>query len=497
MRSTYCEVTVESLGVNDNNAQVADLVVSEGAHLKQGDLIYLVETTKAIYDVETPNEGYVVPLVEIGDEVSVGQVVAIIVDTKDDVDRAKKTFRDIGDKGVSEEISITKKAKALAKFHNLDLADIASKSGGIIRERDITSILKSNKVKHDLFDERRLIGKLDIKCLENILKDSAFCRLSSKAKIAYYRQHGAEIEEGVEIGDGSVLICEYLHLKKESKIMRECYLKTKSFSLGVMSVIGDRADIVTRHIRIGDVFFSGSNVTIGGGGAFSAQAYLIIGDSCLVSSHCILNTGGGIELGNEVGLSSHVKLYTHNHWQNMLEGYFSNFGPIVIEDNAYITGDSMVVPNVTIGKGATVFANSSVTGDVEPFAQVAGNPAKIVNRIKPQLTPDKKNQIINRLMNDMSKELIESDILNEGDFTYSRTLADVDLTKRKVVLSLNVPEKIPKLPRGVVLFDMERLKVYGEQGLESDEVRNFLRRRGIRFSPIYWRYDRDKGLYND
>jgi Acetyltransferase (isoleucine patch superfamily) len=253
--------------------------------------------------------------------------------------------------------------------------------------------------------------------LTKIKSDQNFKKLSSDEKIEIYIKNGAIIEKGVRIGIESVIVSNYIHLKENSVIGEDTYIQTLSFELGVMSVIGNKMNVVTRHIKIGDVFFSGNSITIGGGGAFSNNAKLIIGDECLVSSHCILNTGEGIIIGNRVGLSPHVKLYTHNHWQNELEGYNSNFGPIIIDDNAYITGDSIIVPNVKIGKGSTVFANSTVTKNIQPYTQVCGNPAVVIGKINTKLDNKKKNIIIKKILENMynDKQLIN---IERNNVTY-------------------------------------------------------------------------------
>ena len=42
----------------------------------------------------------------------------------------------------------------------------------------------------------------------------------------------------------------------------------------------------------------------------------------------------------------------------------------------------MILKGVTIGIGANIAANALVTKDVPPYCIVAGNPAKIVKRLK-------------------------------------------------------------------------------------------------------------------
>jgi maltose O-acetyltransferase len=50
----------------------------------------------------------------------------------------------------------------------------------------------------------------------------------------------------------------------------------------------------------------------------------------------------------------------------------------IIEDWAWIGERAIVLPGRRIGRGAIVGAGSVVTADVEPYAIVAGNPARVV-----------------------------------------------------------------------------------------------------------------------
>lgn len=53
-------------------------------------------------------------------------------------------------------------------------------------------------------------------------------------------------------------------------------------------------------------------------------------------------------------------------------------GPIIVEDEAWIGSNAIVMSGVRIGKGAIVAAGAIVTKDIPPYAIVGGNPAKII-----------------------------------------------------------------------------------------------------------------------
>lgn len=50
-------------------------------------------------------------------------------------------------------------------------------------------------------------------------------------------------------------------------------------------------------------------------------------------------------------------------------------GPVVIEDYAWLSCRTVILPGVTIGKGAVVAAGAVVTKDIEPYSIVGGVPA--------------------------------------------------------------------------------------------------------------------------
>ena len=56
--------------------------------------------------------------------------------------------------------------------------------------------------------------------------------------------------------------------------------------------------------------------------------------------------------------------------------------PVVIEDDVWIATDVVILPGVTISRGAIIGAGSVVTKDVPAKSVVAGNPARLIRNLK-------------------------------------------------------------------------------------------------------------------
>lgn len=55
-------------------------------------------------------------------------------------------------------------------------------------------------------------------------------------------------------------------------------------------------------------------------------------------------------------------------------------GDIVIGNDVWIGYNATILAGVTIGHGAIIAANATVTKDVEPYSIVGGNPAQLIRK---------------------------------------------------------------------------------------------------------------------
>ncbi len=104
---------------------------------------------------------------------------------------------------------------------------------------------------------------------------------------------------------------------------------------------------------------------------------LTIGANSIVGNDAMLDARNGIIIGENVSLSMGVWIWTMEH--DPQDPYYRvKGGPVVIEDYVWISCRVVILPNLTIGKGAVVAAGAVVTKDVPPYAIVGGVPAKII-----------------------------------------------------------------------------------------------------------------------
>jgi acetyltransferase-like isoleucine patch superfamily enzyme len=67
---------------------------------------------------------------------------------------------------------------------------------------------------------------------------------------------------------------------------------------------------------------------------------------------------------------------------------------VTLEDNVWLGFDSVVLPGVTLGRGAIVGCKTIVTGDVAPYDVVVGDPMRVVRRLDPDDTREARERAL-------------------------------------------------------------------------------------------------------
>ena len=100
-----------------------------------------------------------------------------------------------------------------------------------------------------------------------------------------------------------------------------------------------------------------------------------IGEDSIIGEGTVLDGRDKLIIGSHVDIASEVMIYNGQHDINS-ENFKAVFAPVAIEDYVFIGPRAIILPGITIKKGAVVGAGAVVTKDVEEFKIVGGVPAK-------------------------------------------------------------------------------------------------------------------------
>lgn len=124
---------------------------------------------------------------------------------------------------------------------------------------------------------------------------------------------------------------------------------------------------------------------------------LVIGNDCKFGAYNHISCINQIVIEDGLLSGKWVTIVDNAHGKNNQENLsiepsnreLYSKGPVFIGRNVWVGDKATILPNVTIGEGAVIAANSVVTRDVPAFAVVAGNPAKVIKCLK-EIDKDEK-----------------------------------------------------------------------------------------------------------
>ena len=85
-----------------------------------------------------------------------------------------------------------------------------------------------------------------------------------------------------------------------------------------------------------------------------------------------------VTIGSGVRIGRNVSIRDWNGGHVIVSDTYRNHAPVHIGDRVWLCSGCTIMPGVTIGEGAVIAANSTVTKDVPPRTLVGGSPAKII-----------------------------------------------------------------------------------------------------------------------
>jgi len=122
-------------------------------------------------------------------------------------------------------------------------------------------------------------------------------------------------------------------------------------------------------------FEIGNRAFIFMGAQFDSRGHFRLGGNSTINERCRLDNRGGLDIGSNVSISADVCILTADH-DPQSHSFAGRERPVRIADYVFIGTRALILPGVTIGRGAVVAAAAVVTKDVAERSIVAGSPAK-------------------------------------------------------------------------------------------------------------------------
>lgn len=106
-----------------------------------------------------------------------------------------------------------------------------------------------------------------------------------------------------------------------------------------------------------------------------------IGSDTIIGDHAFLDGRTSLKIGNHVDMASSVMIFNSEHDLES-EEFKARTEPVIIHDYVFIGPRAIILPGVTVGRGAVIGAGAVVTKDVPEFTIVGGVPAKVIGERK-------------------------------------------------------------------------------------------------------------------
>lgn len=312
-------VLVPLINANEDEVEVIEVRVADGEEIKSGDVIAVVESTKAAMEVEAPASGFVRNVVvDVGQRVKVETPICAITATAvEAIDFPQKS-------DTAGEFKATKKARALAEKHNIDIAALGLT--GIVKERDVLAAVGRTgpptfnatfqevviwgagghaKVMVDILREGRrdlhIRGVVDDSATQGIL---GLPLLGNSNKLGELKING--VNYGV-LGVGAVT---------NNSLRVELFQKMVDLGFEMPNVIHPRA-IVEPSVKMGsgNQLFAGATVSsdVRLGDNTIINSGVVVSHDCTIGSHTHLTPGailaGGVTVGENTVVGMGVTIY--------------------------------------------------------------------------------------------------------------------------------------------------------------------------------------------
>jgi acetyltransferase-like isoleucine patch superfamily enzyme len=371
-------VKCDQFNVSDQEYLLVEILVKNASKVDKGDILFALESSKSVMEIESEHSGYFYMIKKIGENVSVGEVLYLISENKVDDKSLSDIFNEdspqvSANNYIESSKTITQKAYKLIEKYNLDASVFKEE---ILTEKLILNYINKNSAG---------ISNLDnIKSNFNLVKKIAFIgagqgliqaldivySLGNLIPVAIYDD--TDSKQGSLIFNipivGKVSVSQIAKDFNENKF--DIIIITVSTSVEFRERIFD--ELSSLGVEFTNLIHPSSNVgfnsTLGVGNVILAQA----------------SVGACSVIGNNNFISAHCNIEHHNTLGNNC-----TFGPGVMTSGNVNIGNNIkfgtgvfIEPKVSIESGSVISSGSIITRNISEYSVVYDSGIKIQTKPK-------------------------------------------------------------------------------------------------------------------
>ena len=238
------------------------------------------------------------------------------------------------------------------------------------------------------------------------------------------------------------------------------------FEIGDCSIIKSGTTIQCEEFVAGEYLYMSKAVEIGRGGFTNKEAIVKIGKHVGIFENSLINPNSPVTIGDEVGIGTEVMIWTHGAWLDVTQGFPSDFGPVSIGNNVWIPARTIMLPNTSIGDNCVIGIGSIITKAIPSNSMAAGAPCRVL----------RENYYPRPLDSNALERLIVPMISYWKENTESRKgIQDISVKYDKVEHTIDLDWNNKHTQ-----FNITAKKIAGDIHPLSEDLRDFLRRKGIK-----------------
>jgi len=336
---------VEKFNASDDYFNVTELYFLQSEYIKNGQLIFSIESSKADIDIESAREGYLYYNFVKGQKINVGDLFYIISDEKitDWESQFKKELetdsKDIG-------LLISNKAKILIEVNHINPLDLDKKN---IKEIDVINYLNSLKNENfEIFEKKYLIEGDSHKTQVIIIGGGGGAKMIIDAlKYSDKYQVVGILDDNLNLGY-NIMDINVVGRLNDVKSLLEIGINNFILAFGVLTQRNVRYELYLKLKELGCIFPNVIHPKA------VVEQSVIMGEGNVILA--MANVGSCVKMGNLNYINNNA-LISHDcelHDNVHLAPASVLASSIVIESNVLIGMNSTLYYGITIGFGSTI-----------------------------------------------------------------------------------------------------------------------------------------------